>query len=47
MKVLTDTAWPTVMTALGFEADADLIAMHFDEFETEACLLYTSPSPRD
>ena len=36
MKVATGTAWPSVTPALGFQEDADLMAMHFDEFETEA-----------
>lgn len=36
MKVAIDTKWPTVMATLGFETDADLMAMHFAEFETEA-----------
>lgn len=36
MRTITETIWPAVMTALGFENDADLMAMHFGEFETEA-----------
>lgn len=36
MKIATETVWPDVMAAMGFEKDADLMAMHFAEFETEA-----------
>lgn len=36
MRTATETVWPMVMTALGFEKDVDLIAMHFGEFEEEA-----------
>ncbi len=36
MKIATETVWPDLMTAMGFEKDADLMAMHFAEFETEA-----------
>ena len=36
MKTATETIWPLVMAALDFEDDADLMAMHFGEFEAEA-----------
>lgn len=36
MRTATETVWPAVMTAIGFEQDADLMAMHFAEFEVEA-----------
>ena len=36
MRTATETIWPMVMKALDFEADADLMAMHFGEFEEEA-----------
>jgi hypothetical protein len=36
MKTATETVWPLVMRALDFEDDADLMAMHFGEFEEEA-----------
>lgn len=36
MRTATETVWPVVMTAIGFEEDADLMAMHVGEFEEEA-----------
>ena len=36
MKTATETIWPMVMSVLGLDADADLMAMHFSEFEEEA-----------
>ena len=32
----TETVWPAVMAAIGFEENADLMAMHFAEFESES-----------
>lgn len=36
MKTATETTWPVIMTVLGFDEDADLMAMHVGEFEEEA-----------
>ncbi len=36
MRIATETVWPAVVSAMGFEQDADLIAMHLAEFEIEA-----------
>lgn len=36
MKTSVEDVWPAVMTAIGFESDVDLLAMHFAEFEVEA-----------
>ena len=36
MKTATEAVWPMVMSALGFEDDAYIVAMHAGEFEEEA-----------
>ena len=36
MRMATEAVWPMVMSALGFEDDAYLLAMHAGEFEAEA-----------
>lgn len=36
MRTATGTVWPSIMTTIGFEEDADLMAMHVGEFEEEA-----------
>ena len=36
MKTATEAVWPMVMSALGFEDDAYMVAMHAGEFEEEA-----------
>jgi len=36
MRTATEAVWPMVMSTLGFEDDAYLLAMHAGEFEQEA-----------
>ncbi len=36
MTTISESIWPSVAHTVGFEADQNLVAMHFSEIESEA-----------